>query len=72
MNLSHEEQKKRARMEAEHHEQNSNVTGVRSNADLSDEELERRNNGLEPHTSIIDQVTAGYALNNRKKAREGK
>jgi hypothetical protein len=43
---------------------------VRSNADLSDQELMNRNSGKEPGTSIIDQVTAGFALNNRKKARE--
>lgn len=39
----------------------------RSNADLSDEELSERSlNG----GNIIDSVTAGFALNNRKKARE--
>ncbi len=39
---------------------------VKSNADLSDEELENRSMGREKGTSIIDNVTAGYALNNRK------
>lgn len=65
---SHEEQKERARQEAEHHAEHSNV--VRSNADLSDQELELRSGGAEPHTSIIDQVTAGYALNDRRKTHE--
>lgn len=45
---------------------------IRSNADLSDEELENRMMGREPGTSIIDQTSAGFALNNRRKKREGK
>lgn len=42
---------------------------VKSNKDLSEEELETRSYGGEKGTSIIDQVTAGFAAKNKKKER---
>lgn len=63
-------QKEEAMRESEHHHKNSSVDGVRSNSELSDKELENRMMGREKGTSISDEVSAGFALNNRKEKKE--